>query len=235
MAMDSPHDDPYGPGCPIRRSTDQRVLAPPRGFSQRATSFIASQCQGIHRMPLPLRLIPAQTLATHAPRAEISTPPLPTEPQSPPHACARSTAPRPQGQTPTSRHVPPHAPSKPAIAPDRSAKPLHHVQDPPVSRQTLLNLALAVTSVRPSRPVPVLWNSHCRIPTVNDPLRSRPGGGDRARTDDLMLAKHALSQLSYAPSRRQRTDYRRQKRRAAPAVLPFVLCLLSSDGGPGRT
>ncbi len=26
-----------------------------------------------------------------------------------------------------------------------------------------------------------------------------PGGGERDRTDDLMLAKHALSQLSYTP------------------------------------
>ena len=39
-------------GCPIRISTDQRLLAAPHGFSQRATSFIASWCQGIHRMPL---------------------------------------------------------------------------------------------------------------------------------------------------------------------------------------
>jgi hypothetical protein len=43
---------PKGVGCPIRTSTDQRLLAAPRGFSQRATSFIASWCQGIHRMPL---------------------------------------------------------------------------------------------------------------------------------------------------------------------------------------
>jgi hypothetical protein len=43
---------PKGWGCPIRKSTDQRVLASPRGLSQRATSFIASQCQGIHQMPL---------------------------------------------------------------------------------------------------------------------------------------------------------------------------------------
>ena len=43
---------PKGVGCPIRISTDQRLLAAPRGFSQRATSFIASWCQGIHRMPL---------------------------------------------------------------------------------------------------------------------------------------------------------------------------------------
>ena len=39
-------------GCPIRKSTDQSLLATPRGLSQRATSFIASQCQGIHQMPL---------------------------------------------------------------------------------------------------------------------------------------------------------------------------------------
>ena len=38
-------------GCPIRRSEDHRALAPPLGFSQRATSFIASRCQGIHQMP----------------------------------------------------------------------------------------------------------------------------------------------------------------------------------------
>ena len=39
------------PGFPIRISTDQSLLAAPRGFSQRATSFIASQRQGIHQMP----------------------------------------------------------------------------------------------------------------------------------------------------------------------------------------
>src|SRR5262249_40202293 len=39
-------------GFPIRKFTDQRLLPPPRDLSQGATSFIASQCQGIHRMPL---------------------------------------------------------------------------------------------------------------------------------------------------------------------------------------
>jgi hypothetical protein len=39
------------PGFPIRMSTDQSLLAAPRGFSQRATSFIASWRQGIHQMP----------------------------------------------------------------------------------------------------------------------------------------------------------------------------------------
>jgi len=35
---------PIGVGCPIRISTDQRLLAAPRGFSQRATSFTAQGC-----------------------------------------------------------------------------------------------------------------------------------------------------------------------------------------------
>jgi hypothetical protein len=38
-------------GFPIRTSRDQRVLSPPPGLSQSATSFIASCCQGIHQTP----------------------------------------------------------------------------------------------------------------------------------------------------------------------------------------
>ena len=63
-------------GCPIRRSRDQRALDSTPGFSQRATSFIASRCQGIHQMPLPQRLIAQtrrlqrQTLPTNRPSRE---------------------------------------------------------------------------------------------------------------------------------------------------------------------
>ena len=39
-------------GSPIRKSAGQRMLAPHRSLSQLATSFIASKCQGIHRVPL---------------------------------------------------------------------------------------------------------------------------------------------------------------------------------------
>ncbi len=39
-------------GFPIRKSADQSSLAAPRGLSQLTTSFIASQRQGIHQMPL---------------------------------------------------------------------------------------------------------------------------------------------------------------------------------------
>ena len=38
-------------GCTIRKSTGQRLLSPHRSLSQSATSFIASQCQGIHQLP----------------------------------------------------------------------------------------------------------------------------------------------------------------------------------------
>jgi hypothetical protein len=40
------------------------VLPPPRSFSQGATSFVASRCQGIHQMPLPIAREP---LDPHAP------------------------------------------------------------------------------------------------------------------------------------------------------------------------
>ena len=41
-------------GFPIRISPDQWIFAPPRSFSQLVTSFIGSQCQGIHPAPFML-------------------------------------------------------------------------------------------------------------------------------------------------------------------------------------
>ncbi len=38
-------------GFPIRKFSDQSLFAAPRDLSQRTTSFIASQRQGIHRIP----------------------------------------------------------------------------------------------------------------------------------------------------------------------------------------
>jgi hypothetical protein len=39
-------------GCPIRKSPDHRVFAPPQRLSQLITSFIASESQGIRHAPL---------------------------------------------------------------------------------------------------------------------------------------------------------------------------------------
>jgi hypothetical protein len=41
-------------------------------------------------------------------------------------------------------------------------------------------------------------NSVCRF-TIDLPYREEDGGADRDRTDDILLAKQALSQLSYSP------------------------------------
>ena len=40
------------PGSPIRKSADHRAFAPPRGFSQLVTSFLASESPGIPHAPL---------------------------------------------------------------------------------------------------------------------------------------------------------------------------------------
>ena len=39
------------PGCPIRKSLDQRLFAPTQSLSQLITSFIASESQGIRHAP----------------------------------------------------------------------------------------------------------------------------------------------------------------------------------------
>ena len=57
---------PLRVGCPIRKSAHQRLLAPPRSLSQRATSFIASWFQGIHQMPFScLRFTHVQKKVAH--------------------------------------------------------------------------------------------------------------------------------------------------------------------------
>jgi hypothetical protein len=66
--MDSGADTAEAVGCPIRIPTDHGLLAAPRGFSQRAASFVASQCQGIHQMPFVC------LIAQRAPRAGTGPP-----------------------------------------------------------------------------------------------------------------------------------------------------------------
>ena len=51
------------PGCPIRKSADQRSFAPTRSLSQLITSFIASESQGIRHAPFFTFLIHSPTLA----------------------------------------------------------------------------------------------------------------------------------------------------------------------------
>ena len=43
-------------------------------------------------------------------------------------------------------------------------------------------------------------NERNTITSVNNHLHRKNGGGERDRTDDLLLAKQALYQLSYTPN-----------------------------------
>ena len=67
-------------GFPIRKFTDQSLFAAPHDLSQRTTSFIASQRQGIHRIPLRhlIALITNahRSAATTFPTANARHPPL---------------------------------------------------------------------------------------------------------------------------------------------------------------
>src|ERR671916_1289020 len=72
LAMPSHNKGSKG-GFPIRKSLDQRLFAAPQGLSQRTTSFIASQRQGIHQM-LFRHLI---ALMIHARRKAIGNTPNP--------------------------------------------------------------------------------------------------------------------------------------------------------------
>ena len=83
------------PGYPIRLSTDHRMCAPPRRFSQLTTAFFASIRQGIHRKPfyrltilsflLKFMPSPASPSSTFLPSGEMS--------QRPIVSCQRSCAP----------------------------------------------------------------------------------------------------------------------------------------------
>ena len=68
---------PIGVGCPIRTLRDQSLLAAPPEFSQRATSFIASWCQGIHRMPFSCSNNPSCTGTTNTKRLAAPSPIIP--------------------------------------------------------------------------------------------------------------------------------------------------------------
>ena len=58
-------------GFPIRKFSDQSLFAAPRNLSQRTTSFIASQRQGIHRILLRHLIALIIDVHPHAPRQKV--------------------------------------------------------------------------------------------------------------------------------------------------------------------
>ena len=152
-------------GCPIRRSLDQSSFAAPQGLSQRTTSFIASQRQGIHRMLLRhliTLMIGARTLGRGGDRSQ-ERPALGLLQE---HVFACRTHP---DHRPASR---------------RWFMKTRCFTHRACSLFTISNIR-----ARPNR----------ADANLSDTGHQKTGGARRDRTDDLLNANQALSQLSYGP------------------------------------
>ena len=219
---------PKGVGCPIRTSTDQRLLAAPRGFSQRATSFIASWCQGIHRMPFSRSRSssPDQSPGTSTMHRNHPQPSLLTGQWSidhhPPNTNNQATIPHKTDHSRSahnSRHLnvhparwrPPRRRSNTSGQTREQARPeTHQNLIHPDKDQRLQPETPTASQFHPEFQA---QNHQCRFlsllrdtvqPTQHlNPNQDR-GGGDRTRTDDPLLAKQVLSQLSYTPQTQER-------------------------------
>ena len=199
---------PKGVGFPIRTSADQRSLASPRGFSQRATSFIASWRQGIHRMPFSHSILSpppahrAKPRPVQLPLSGGSTRSIPRARSSlAPGRCASLTH-----TTDHLHHVKEHARPARHPAPHRGSRttpqggfrkcrriPLSG-RSPPGPSTVSPHRHRGIACATPHRAaVPrrsLLYPSgglpHCR-------LRQKGNGDGRIRTDDPLLAKQVLS------------------------------------------
>ena len=156
-------------GFPIRKSPDQRVLSPPRGLSQSATSFIASCRQGIHQTPFSRLIASRKTTGDRSSRLRSRSPgPHVFPTQATLAAPAQSAFLDLERRDAAARRAPDGA--RPC---DASRVSLHDVNE------TAASSGEAKRSKR-----------------MTIRLDRRIGGACRARTGDPLLAKQMLSQLS---------------------------------------
>ena len=193
---------------------DQRALAPPHGLSQRATSFIASQCQGIHQMPLltlgPGRSCPARRRASATgtfdrPGTSLHSGPSAPFPRQRTARTARPGAPRsfvnPYSRCPTSRTGTPEGTAARTLSSTRNHLPSRD------RRPTLAGGAWWRRTGSNRRPPACKAGAlpaelRPRSSAVADgrmsgtgrgmPQASSSGGPGRTRTSDLTLIKRAL-------------------------------------------
>ena len=188
-------------GFPIRKSADQSSFAAPRGLSQRSTSFIASQRQGIHQTPL--RHLIALIFNTH-PRCQVSAIRhqdglnLPDSRSLFPDPWKGSKRPA-CFEIVRRRAVSPPTLLRAALPWSDGGKPRKAPHRTRVSKPTLGS----ISSSRCQTTAPPTGRPPGAMQTVLRGRAAPPGGARRDRTDDLLLAKQALSQLSYGPFRDQ--------------------------------
>jgi hypothetical protein len=116
--------------------------------------------------------------------------------------------------------------SKPASSP--AAKPGSSSSQ--AAQAALGSQALEAKHWKPSIGSQALEAKHWK-PSIPPAPLNPAGGARRDRTDDLMLAKHALSQLSYGPVRGQASEVSNQK----SDRIPDLCHLIPEHGGPRRT
>lgn len=191
-------------GFPIRKSADQRLFAPPHGLSQRTTSFIASQRQGIHR--IPLRHLIALIIDAHPlGRGRITF-------------AMRGI----DRKTICFKHIREHRGQALFTTGSPSSRTLAKLSFPHECRSPNLRsindrICFLFTMTDSTHQALMRANANSVYPGFHYEPSAAPairpsGGARRDRTDDLMLAKHALSQLSYGPKletqsrKRQRTQ-----------------------------
>ena len=243
-------------GFPIRRFPDQSLFAAPRDLSQRTTSFIASQRQGIHQIPLRhLIALIAKARSSKTPHGEkprfsrgprsanrgrtLSGAKRPVLLQTHPgilavsHVDPRLVARRPNGDKTHPRR------RGPSRALRRTSRLIRSPTECASSSRCQISKGPR-PSGGPRLPTPPHPGPRPRldaarlVPDGTKPIkiasertggsRPKPGGARRDRTDDLMLAKHALSQLSYGP-----------KTRGSGAKAPQARTPRAGDPPGGRT
>jgi hypothetical protein len=196
-------------GFPIRKSADQSSFAAPRGLSQRSTSFIASQRQGIHQMPL--RHLIALIINAHPSRRWSAASCVLENTSSQRRTMIRKTS--------LLHKIEPTAMRSSVadidISRSRSRGKYGRervARDDTVTRHTRIDLLFTMSdNTNAARRCRRRSNSvsHERAFYSQPFVGSRPsatfdrkpsGGARRDRTDDLLLAKQALSQLSYGPA-----------------------------------
>ena len=159
--------------------------------------------------------------------------PMPASPEE--HSLGRSNArsfpPAPRGPSASVtftnplhpiKHHPPRCRGRPARKPRPAAPPRTPPGTKPRSSPTPMPRSQARDHM--SEPSGRIFPPHS--PRHSPPLiRSLGSGGERDRTDDLLLAKQALSQLSYTPAPEMSGRIQRSDRFSDLSPL---------DGGPGR-
>ncbi len=196
------------------------MFAAPHGLSQRTTSFIACACQGIHRTPL-LHLI-ALIIDARLPRnlpgfrgdsregqRAFSKTALSNK-DGPAHIAKNSDM---SSGRPSSRRVGLERPVSHENCPSAEAVKLRSACARSAGKGgtsgQLFSSRCQQTGNRPAsrRDGCKSYTFSTNLPASSRRHRRRKiGGARRDRTDDLLLAKQALSQLSYGPPRTRRPD-----------------------------